>query len=649
MQRIILITILGLPMLALGFAGWAADRNVPSPHATIVDALNAAQPGDRIVISGTHTESVQIPIGLDNLTITSGAIRADIREARFFVTSSNVTFRDVDINGKSVSGVRNPNNRDLIILTETSGNVTFEGCRIVNPASGAATAHDTASNNFDAQTSPGSCIEIRSSGPVTVRNCNFVNDDDYAASGINAEVCIHFSEASGGSLAGPYLIENSVFRFHSKGVSITHGYDNITIRGNHMDLSNDNPDDGSSSSIYMHTDFTDSTGVVANLLIEGNTFDGAPDADNDGAGGRCIFLATGKIDNAVIRNNTFRSTIANNAIRSYARGTGLVIDNNSIDVRSGQGVGGAVHFAARTSYNSATALPPMHPELEIRNLVFTGNLVTGNTALAMLFDENCVGPNTVADNVFLDIAGTGIEVDETPNSTLFRNNRLERCGGNAALDITGRGSSLLGNFILDCPVGIRIDTAGSNYGSTLSPHLDRRPQNILISRNVVLRMTGSGIIDQTVDSGTDGQGNWIGRSVGIRYVNNTIANSGGANLTVRGDAISVYNNLFMGGPGGSLNDAGATVFSARGFNLYYNTTAGNVPMTSTDINSLLPPVVGGALPGSLAAVQLRPDSLAIDAGSTNGIDPDYTTDIGAFELGAVADTGVPAGGWELYR
>ena len=651
MRKTILMISLGLLLVA---PGWAVDRNVPSQYATIVDALGAAGSGDRVVINGQHTEAAEIWVSNSGVTITSGAARADIREARFLVLGSNITFLDVDINGKSVGGVRNPATVDLVVVSAGTNNITFDGCRIVNPASSefnVSSGGNTASNDEDAQHSPATCIEIRTEGAVTIRNCDFRNDDDKAQSGIVNEVCVHFGDLLGGG-PGPYLVENSTFRYHSKAFSISHGFDNITIRNNTCDLSDDGPDDGSSCALYMNTDFRDPTGVVQNLVFEGNTVEGAPD-DGDGAGSRGIFLASGKVDNVVVRNNTFLPELTNNAFRSYARGANIVFENNTVDVRTGNGVGGAIHLSARTSYTTINALPAKHPELAIRNIVIRDNLVTGNNGQGLRCDENLYGSQVIEDNVFLDVVDVAVDIREMPFSALIRGNEFERCAtgagvGNAAVNLAAQETAVTGNYFKDCLNGITIRSSGGAYGAVVNPFLDRAPRNLVLSRNIILRMSARGMADDSTDSGTDGQGTWTGRSRGIWYVNNTIANSGGTNLVVHGDDIRIYNNLFIGAPNGSIQNSGATI-TVLGFNLLYNTAYNNVPLAPTDIVSLLPPVLGGALPSSRAAVDLRPNSLALDAGSSDGLSPDYITDIGAVEMGANIDTAVAPANWEVYR
>ena len=61
------------------------------------------------------------------------------------------------------------------------------------------------------------------------------------------------------------------------------------------------------------------------------------------------------------------------------------------------------------------------------------------------------------------------------------------------------------------------------------------------------------------------------------------------------------------------------------------------------------PFVGGNNPTTVAGATPKPNAPVLDAGSGDGTSPDYISDIGAIELGAITDTSVPAGGWELYR
>ena len=91
----------------------AADLNVPSPHSTIQDAIDAASSSDTIIVAaGTYEEDLVIPEGLDNLTLagTSGAIIKGV--AMTLATSWPTVAPNIDIraDGVTISGftIRGP-------------------------------------------------------------------------------------------------------------------------------------------------------------------------------------------------------------------------------------------------------------------------------------------------------------------------------------------------------------------------------------------------------------------------------------------------------------------------------------------------------------------------------------------------------------
>ena len=394
-RTILLITCLAVVGLVMP-AGWTADRLVPSPYATIADALNAAQAGDRIVISGQIQQDVQLLVTLDNLTITSGNPRADIRRTRFFVTSSGVTFRDVVINGKNTGGQRATNINALITLSPVCNNVLLEGCKIINPSSGTGTGTEA---NSDDVLNPGCCVNVQTPGAVTVRNCNFSNDMD---AGINNEVGVLFAPGASGLAVGPVLIEGYTFRSVERNVSIVSPWQNITIRGCGFSLSNQGAIGQAPADIYVNTDFADLTFDIAttNLLIENNVLGGVESPQ----GSRYSYpMATlSKLDNCIIRNN--HMTTSNNNVGVYwrSRGTGLVFENNRVDIRGTATEASYGSLYLRCAGSTANALAFGDPRLRMKNVVIRENVFpnptgTGELAAIVLHDwyENTV----IEDNI----------------------------------------------------------------------------------------------------------------------------------------------------------------------------------------------------------------------------------------------------------
>lgn len=646
-------------LAALGLllpGGWAVDRLVPGQFATISAALAAAQAGDRIVVSGEVVEDAIVLVTVPNVTITSGSPRADIRRTRFLVTAGGVTFQDVDINGKSPAGQRSPDAAYLIMLADTSSNVTLLDCKVVNPASGEGTGAETTQEGV---LNPGACLNIQTPGPVTVRNCNFVNDMD---AGVNNEVAILLAPGASSPAVGPVLIEGCTFRSVVRNISIAAAWENITIRNCGFSMSNQGAIGQAPANVYVNVDWSDPSGnaLVRNLLIEGNEMGGVAPPDN---GKHSYPVATlAQMENTVIRNNHFTSTNNNIAVYWRGRGSGLVIENNRCNSRgtTNETAYGTLYMrcAGASSNNMVTG----DPRLRMKNVVIRENLMpnptsTGELAAITLRDyyENAIIEENVISNYLLN----GIYMFEAPNGHLIRNNYFQnvgtvRGGMNAAISGALQDGLVAGNLIVGCQVGIRCLTSTGGNGTVALPFLDRRPRNNVYARNIILQAAGSGFLDSSAEAatGSDAQGTFLQRSFGNRYVNNTIVNPAADCMALHGDAHFVYNNILFGGTA-ALRDNRTTgpdtSFAALGFNATFANAYVGIPTPGSDVQLAQTPFVGGNNPSTAAGVAPKPGAPVLAAGSGNGLHPDYTTDIGAVQLGATTDTGVPAIRWELYR
>jgi len=120
----------------------------------------------------------------------------------------------------------------------------------MNPAPGDEIG---SSGSENAMLNPGSCVDFRSTGPFTVRDCTFLNDND-TLSALN-EVCLHFDHIpSGGESTGPVLVENCSFRSTNGNIRFTHRAQNITIRGCNFSIPDiDNARDGTAAATLCST------------------------------------------------------------------------------------------------------------------------------------------------------------------------------------------------------------------------------------------------------------------------------------------------------------------------------------------------------------------------------------------------------------
>ena len=653
MRRIILLLGSCVAMLfASVLPGWSADREVPGSYPTIQAAVSAAQDGDRIVITGQHEELGEIFCLVSGLTFTSGATRGEVRGAHFLIAGSGVTFRDLDINGKNLAGQRVGDATDLVIIQPSVGSVLIEGCNFKNPTPGDEVGN-TASEN--GQMNPGCCVDLRTPGPVTVRNSTFINDEE-TPSALN-EVGLHFDYAPpGGEGVGPVLVESCSFKCTSSNIRFTYRGHDITVRNCNFsapDIPNDR-DAFAAAGLYFNVLVTDPDGLTRDVLVEGCTFDGPADTGQIFQG---IYCTEALMDNVVFRNNHFTNGMTFRTITYWSRGTNLSIEDNLFEGRPTD-----VQMLLRVqSTVGINILSKGDPRLTWKNCRLSNNtfLCGGVTARAIQIMENYLEGVVVEGNTAMDTPSDAFAFVNPPHALIARNNHFERCGGpdTGGLRVAGKYSAVVGNFFLDCQNGVVIAQSLGDYGSTANPQLDRRSEGILVSRNIALRSLVNGIVDRSVDSGTVGALTWQGRSAGIRYINNTVVNSAGHNMALRGDALEVYNNLLIGGAGGvaDYQGPGNATFTKLGFNLIYQSPYRNISFlggataATTDVVGVFPQLAGGFSYSSAADVVPQPGSPAVDAGSADGITPDYITDIGAVETDAVTDTSVPATGWELFR
>jgi hypothetical protein len=635
--------------------GWAADLAVPGSYPSIQQAYVNASSGDRIVVSGTHTADagLSVTIGISNITITSGATQADIRGMRLLINAQNTTLENLIIDGRSATGELSPVVVDIVTVLPNADNTLINNCRIVNPATRENSGSD-AVNDLTQHEDPGSCIDIRTSGSLTIRNCDFVCMNYPSVHNI---VGLHFNSAV--SAVGPILIEDCDFQVERRGIDFGCAWSNITIQ--RCSFGGFSGASGSAAGVFLYTDDFQPDDVVSNLVIADCTFLGNT---VDTQGWRGIYHVGGIAENVAIRNCTFPASLGGDGIYWRARGRDMTIENN---VWNGN-YGISMRFSVRVSTTSnLSGLMKKDPRLSWHNLQLINNDLSNLRNESIGIGENMLTGVVIENNSVIDQPNNGaIKCLDTPISVIIRNNHLEQIGDAdnlAGIIVAGNDSVVSNNFMLDCYNGIIVAQSRGTYGTALAdPHYDRRCHSTIFARNVIVNSVAVGIIDNSTveDEGQLANGDFmIGRSAMLRYINNTIVNSGSYNMAIHGEHLSAYNNLFMGGFG-AINDNGKaaspiTTFDMLGFNLMYSITGAytgpalNAAAPTTDVNSLLPPVVGGPNPTNYAGVALRPDSVALSAGTSNGIDPDYVTDIGAVQTGANVDTAVSSRCWELYR
>ena len=639
-------------------AGWTVDRLVPSQYATINAAVLAAQSNDRIIVSGTVTEPGDTLILTPNLTIM-GNPGNDVRRGRFLIAASNITVQDLTVNGRAVNGDYSDTLSELFSIISGVENTVFDGCTIINPATGEGSGVD-ADDIVGQHTNSGACIRVRTGGSVTIRDCNMVCDNRPGDQNI---VGIHFIDTNNGQ--GPYLIENTDFQVERRCIDIQSGISNLTVRNcNFEGFPGTN---GSTGGVFIYTDDLATDQQVTDLLVQGCNFLGNGGGDTVYAGFQTV---SGKGHNITVRDCYFGPGVGGDDFYWRMRGENLVMDGNTFEGSTGITMRMTVRI---NGGNNLQVINPGSLELAWNATIIRNSVFTNLGGQSISIGEGFRSGSTLESNTFLDIpAGYAAGAIDGPYSGVIRDNHIERCGTSsnlAGLDFVLNQSVVADNFILDCPYGIQIRNSRGRDANPIGSQAERSSTDSVVRRNIIINPSSHGIHDKSVDSGIQTVGSvdypWVGRAVNMRYINNTIVRPAIDCMVVHGTNLSVYNNILFGGSG-SMNVALAdgttadptTNFVALGYNLsagnqYKNITfpgGAQFPTTDVRLPSVNTPLFsGGPFPTTEAGVAPTDGAAAIDAGTANGIDADFVTDIGAIELGGVVNLSVPASGWELYR
>ncbi|MBE0647448.1 MAG: DVUA0089 family protein [Bacteroidales bacterium] len=431
-------------MLSSGL-GWSADIHVPADYGTIQAAINAANPGDNIIVAaGNYTEQLTINKSLDLIgageattTITAPAVRAgsvtegatihdyllaayassgtiDVRIEGFSfdINGQNKTggtaqldgvfFRDVDDAGGTVAGLFSCTIHNFAAAPE------YEGFGLVVYGSSDLTINDIDIHDY---TRDG--ILIRGTSIATVSN-NTVTGNATCLNGIS------MLDGATGTISGNSVSGNiRSIGWAAVGIIVWNS-DDVVINGNNIV-------DDCWNGIYCQD--------ASNITVDGNTLTNIHDAA----------VVLHNTDGSTVTGNTISDfkTIANAGININTGSTGNTIgalgNGNSITMlTAGTGNLRCVNIANTTGSGSNT----------IQYNTFNGGIFTlrqdGGITGTTTFAHNTVGdvtsPATAGlyfDSGILDIKSNTMTFAGTVNQGIFMNNACATgsvIGGNAIAD-----------------------------------------------------------------------------------------------------------------------------------------------------------------------------------------------------------------------
>ena len=602
-------------LLGLSADGRVVNRLGGADFTTLTAAVNAANPGETIEIDAAgnpYPSEGSLLLTQSGVTLTSRNGIAVIQSTQLIIDGANFTLDGVKLDGMHLI-------QNLMRITANASGCTVRSCEMVSPASGVdnGVAGEDLTDAGEL-TGSGCAIEIAGGGNVLIEN----NDLRFPVnSNLVNQVCILMQANPGGAHSG-VVIRGNQFGAETRNISCIGGWDNVTIENNTFVRASV----GTlrvASAILLLTEVNQPGAVSRNWTFQNNTFTTSDDSNI------CIFNAG--VENVVIEGNDFGDAVGYNNVTLFATGGPVSITNNlfrdagaySIDIANSAGqppsaaVGGVLisdnHFMATAA------------GISIGEDVNTGILVEDNQI------------DQITSNVVFSFTGGN-------SSGIVRNNHVSRGGSSSCVNLNANGAAVVDNYFGAGRRGIAM------FGQDTFANA---PGNNLVRGNLVIEpgLTGSGTTP------IFGIGDWSGGGVSgyiasqqNRIINNTVVLSAGDGIFISAPGYQVYNNIsaFNVDQGIDVDPGGAP--TVLDFNLVFQNPGGNYEGTSGGPHSIAtnPQFVTFFGVSAGADFHLKPQSAARNAGTSNGLDHDYVTELGAYQDVEV-DTGVPVSGWELYR
>ncbi len=615
MKRILTWLAVATVALAIGAGGQArvVNRLGGADFTNIKDALNAATLNEIIQINAAgnpYPDEGLLTVG-QSVTLTSINGIAVIQRTRFNVLANNVTFQNLSLDGENAS-------KQIISFLGVS-NATVRGCTVVNPASGTVDSPaDTTDDLADVAEAMdcGVCVSVAGGDNVLIENNDMRSTANSAiASQANVQVIV-----PGAGTHNGLTIRGNQFGAETRNLSIWSGWSNVTIENNSFVRATLGTVARTGSNILISTLNSDGAAVCRNWTIRNNTFTFADDSN--------ISFEQCTVDNIDIEGNTFTQAQDNQAVILQAVGSGVVVRNNTF------GTSGSTAVSLNNALNQ--------PAANALATVTVSDNHMANPAAGVSVGENVSQGIVVRDNV-IDAVGANVGMSLTGGSAsaLLQRNRVSQGGSSSCINLDGLGAT-----VVDCEfIGGRRGVALFSQNTFTSVG-----GNNIVARNLVVEPGLSGTSGRIVGIGDwDNVTGWVAQA-NNRIIGNTVVLCAADGIYVAGPGYKVYNNISAFCVNSGINVKAGVTLALSDYNLYFQNQVANYVGTTAGPHDIAanPQFVTFFGVSAGADFHLKPISPARDAGTSNGVDPDYITDLGALQDVAV-DTAVPGAAWELYR
>lgn len=408
-------------------------------YSTISAAIAAAAAGDTILISsGTYSETLTVPAGLDGLTVAGASVSqvlldgAGLGGAGITISADSVTLKAFTIRNSDAAGVSIAATATGTLLTKVAVRGSASSCVAIAAGAerttieksslsacyGSGVDADDGSSAVDALTVRRTTIERTRASAIDVRGGDATIESNRLSVGAQAAVTIDGADAA--------VRRNSIRTFRSDGIRVT-GAD-MTIDHNLVRSFGGAGIDVTCTGCQR--------GVVANNVVSDGT---------SGDSGFVVDADSGGL--SVVSNRALRTGASG---YSVGTGTGITLRGNAaIDTGRGYGVAGfEVHGSSHLLFgNLATNCPGDGFSIAGTSQQLVGNVAMDNRGNGF---EISATDATLTDNRSFDNGINGFSVRASASAATLRddrsaNNRTTFCDdGAGTIDAGGNSFALPG-------------------------------------------------------------------------------------------------------------------------------------------------------------------------------------------------------------